>query len=197
MQPAVYRRTEAKNHETAAAIHAITPERKVIVGGNRWNSVYELKNLYVTDNPNIIYTFHMYDPFLFSHQRASWVPAHAAYEKPVAYPFAVDDHLEFFGEQLPLHMERGMIIDQDYLRKVFTPAMEFIKKNGRPLYLGEYGAIFHSDDDSAVRWYNDVADLCLEYGIGRAVWSYRGFSKITDEQNEVHDLRMVEAITRK
>ena len=76
-------------------------------------------------------------------------------------------------------------------------AAEFIEKNGRPLYLGEYGAIANCDDDSAVRWYNDVADLCLEYGIGRAVWSYRGFAKITDAQNEVHDIRMVEAIVRK
>jgi len=119
------------------------------------------------------------------------------YTKPVAYPFAVDDHLAYFGESLPAHMARGMTVDKDYLRKVFAPAVEFIEKNGRPLYLGEYGAIANGDDDSAVRWYNDVADLCLEYGIGRAVWSYRGFSKITNAQNEVHDIRMVEAIARK
>ena len=183
--------------ETAAAIHAVTPDRKVIVGGNKWNSVWELKNLYVTDNPNIVYTFHMYEPFIFSHQRASWIPNHVKYTKPVTYPFAADDHLEYYGGQLPAQMERGGMVGKEYLRKIFAPAAEFIETNKRPLYLGEYGAIANCDDDSAVRWYNDVADLCLEYGIGRAVWSYRGFAKITDERNEVHDIRMVEAIVRK
>ncbi len=182
--------------KTAAEIHAITPERTIIVGGNFWNSVNELKNLYITDNPNIGYTFHMYEPFLFSHQRASWT-GNANYKKPVTYPFAVDDHAEFWGDHLPAHMERGGVVDKSYLRKIFAPAIEFIAKNNRPLYLGEYGAISNADDDSAVRWYNDIADLCHEYGIGRAVWSYRGFSLITDAKNEVHDVRMVEAITRK
>jgi len=183
--------------ETAAAIHEITPERKVIVGGNKWNSVYELKNLYVTDNPNIVYTFHMYEPFLFSHQRASWIPNHVSYKKPVTYPFLYDDHAEYYGGGTPAHMGPGVMVDKAYLRHVFAPAAEFIRKNNRPLYLGEYGAIANADDDSAVRWYNDVADLCLEYGIGRAVWSYRGFSRITDAENKVHDIRMVKAITRK
>ncbi|MBP3293395.1 MAG: hypothetical protein J6N32_06560, partial [Clostridia bacterium] len=112
-------------------------------------------------------------------------------------PFAADDHLDYYGGQLPAQMERGGMVDKEYLRKIFAPAAEFIETNKRPLYLGEYGAIANCDDDSAVRWYNDVADLCLEYGIGRAVWSYRGFAKITDERNEVHDIRMVEAIVRK
>jgi len=183
--------------KTAAAIHAITPERKVIVGGNKWNSVFELKNLVVSDNPNILYTFHMYEPFLFSHQRAGWMPNTAAYTKPVTYPFLYDDHSAFYEGNPPAHMGPGVIIGKEFLRKVFEPAIEFIRKNNRPLYLGEYGAIANADDDSAVRWYNDVADLCLEYGIGRAVWSYRGFSRITNPDNSVNDMRMVKAITRK
>ena len=183
--------------ETAAAIHKITPDRKIIVGGNRWNSVYELKNLQVSENRNILYTFHMYEPFLFSHQRAGWIPSHAEYLKPVTYPYFFDDHTGYYSGGAPAHMGPGTIIGKDYLRKVFEPAAEFIRKNNRPLYLGEYGAISYADDDSAVRWYHDIADLCLEYGIGRAVWSYRGFANITDRDNKVHDIRMVQAISRK
>jgi len=183
--------------ETAAAIHAVAPDRKIIIGGNRWNSVYELKNLHISDNPKILYTFHMYDPFLFSHQRAGWIPDHVNYKKPVTYPYLFDDHCEYYKDNVPANMGPGIMIDKNYLRKVFEPAAEFIRTNNRPLYLGEYGAISHADDDSAVRWYNDVADLCLEYGIGRAVWSYRGFANITNADNQVHDIRMIRAISRK
>ena len=139
----------------------------------------------------------MYEPFLFSHQQASWIPNHVSYKKSVTYPYLFDDHAESYSGGVPSHMGPGVMIDKEYLRHMFAPAAEFIRKNNRPLYLGEYGAIANADDDSAVRWYNDVADLCLEYGIGRAVWSYRGFSRITNAENKVHDIRMVEAISRK
>ncbi|MCR5682576.1 MAG: glycoside hydrolase family 5 protein [Clostridiales bacterium] len=183
--------------DTAARIHAITPERKIIVGPNRWNSVFELKNLAVSPNPNILYTFHMYEPFLFTHQRASWVEQNRNYLKPVTYPFSFDDHRTYYGDSVPYGMERGGMVDRDYLEKILQPAVEFIEKNDRPLYLGEYGVIANADVDSMVNWYRDVADLCLAHGIGRAVWSYRGFAKVTDDNNEIVDGRIIEAIARK
>ena len=182
--------------EAAEVIHGVTPERCVIVGPNRWNSVGELKNLVVSDDPHLLYTFHMYEPHLFTHQRASWEPMNAAYRTPVTYPFAFDDHRAYYGDWIPEHMERGGMVDRAYLERVMAPAFSFIEKTGKPLYLGEYGVIANADDDSAVRWLNDVADICLAHGIGRAVWSYRGFARVTDENNEVADGRIIRAITR-
>ena len=183
--------------EAAEVIRGVTPERRVIVGPNRWNSVSELKNLVVSEDPYLMYTFHMYEPHLFTHQRASWEPKNAAYLTPVTYPFAFDDHVGYYGDRVPEHMDRGGTVDKRYLEAVMRPAFEFIEKTGKPLYLGEYGVIANADDDSAVRWLNDVADICIEHGIGRAVWSYRGFARITDGKNEVADPRMIEAITKK
>lgn len=182
---------------TAAEIHGISPDRRVIVGGNQWNSVFQLKNLTVSDNPNIMYTFHMYEPFLFSHQRASWIENHRSYTKPVTYPFRFGDHAEYYNGNYLYGMTADDMADRHFLDVIFAPAIEFIKKNNRPLYLGEYGAISNSDNDSAVRWYNDVADICIENGIGRAVWSYRGFANITDAEHKPVDERMIKAITRK
>ena len=159
--------------------------------------MFELENLAVSPNPNILYTFHMYEPFLFTHQRASWVEQNRNYTKPVTYPFSFDDHRAYYGDSVPYGMERGGIVDKAYLEKILQPAVEFIEKNDRPLYLGEYGVIANADVDSMVNWYRDVADLCLAHGIGRAVWSYRGFAKVTDENNEIVDGRIIEAIARK
>lgn len=183
--------------ETAEEIFRITPHRRVIVGGNRWNSVQELKNLTVSDNPNIMYTFHMYEPFLFSHQRASWIENHRNYTKPVTYPYCVEDHRGYYNGWTPEGLSEGGMFDKEYLRRFMQPAFDFIEKNSRPLYLGEYGAIAGGDTDSMVNWYNDVADLCLEHGIGRSVWSYRGFATITTPDNQPGDERILRAITRK
>jgi hypothetical protein len=180
----------------ANAIHVITPHRKVIVGGNQWNSVNELKNLDISPNPNVLYTFHMYVPMIFTHQRAGWMENTRRYSPQVDYPVDTEKHLAFYdgdGES----NEKGILLDKEFLRKTLAPAYEFIRVNKRALYCGEYGVINNADTESAIRWCNDIADLLLEYGIGRAVWSYRGFAGLTDSDNEVTNMDYVKAVSRK
>jgi len=54
-------------------IRASNPGRTIFVGPGKWNSVDELKHLVLpADDHNLIVTVHCYDPFLFTHQGASW-----------------------------------------------------------------------------------------------------------------------------
>lgn len=181
--------------ETAAEIHSLDPDRNIIIGGNFYNSVSELKNLVVSKNPHIWYTFHFYHPMIFTHQRASWMENTRGYRIPVEYPVDTSLHSEFYGGNIP-ESEKG-ILDKNYLSRMLQPAFDFIKSNKRPLYCGEYGVISNAPSESTVRWLNDLADLLLGYGIGRAVWSYRGFSRITDSENNVTSPALTAAVSRK
>ncbi len=181
--------------ETAAAIHAADPERNIIVGGNYYNSMNELKNLVISDDPRIWYTFHCYSPMIFTHQRAGWMENTRRYIHPVEYPVDTALHADFYNGKIP-DSEKG-ILDKKYLTWVLQPAFDFIEKNKRPLYCGEYGVISNASIGSALHWQNDMADLLLEHGIGRAVWSYRGFSRITDQNNQVTSEALVHAVSKK
>ena len=180
---------------TAAAIHSVSPKRKIIVGGNYWNSVSELSNLTVSENPDILYTFHMYHPMIFTHQAAGWMENTRRYTVPVKYPVDTAEHAAYYNGNIP-EDEKG-ILGKKYLERVLAPAFEFIEKNKRPLYCGEYGVISNASTESAIKWCNDLADLFLEHGIGRAVWSYRGFSAITGDSNEVLNIDYVKAVSKK
>lgn len=62
----------------AAAIRAADPERMLFVErlnaiGHDWNEDAEL-NFFTIADPNVVYEFHFYEPFVFTHQKASWVP---------------------------------------------------------------------------------------------------------------------------
>ncbi len=176
----------------AARIRESAPDRYIIVGGNYWNSVGQLKDLTVSDDPKVVYTFHFYQPMIFSHQRAPWMKNYTAYTTPVDWPFVGEDHAAFFGGKLPgdLHGK----IDRDYLSRQLEPAREFIEKNRRPLYCGECGVISYAPLESQKRWYADVVSLFNELGIGRAVWSYRGFASLTTPDDRVTDEELVRII---
>jgi len=183
--------------ETAEAIFAITPARKVIVGSDHFNMVQGLKNLTISSNPNVLYTFHLYEPMLFSHQRAYWWEPYCSYLRSVCYPCKFEEHREFYGDRIPDGMTENGVFDKEYIRRVMQPAIDFMKKSNRPLYIGEYGVYETADQESMVRWYNDMADLCLEYGMGRSAWSYRGFATITTADNQPGDERIIRAISRR
>lgn len=194
----VWKDTEPWNRlwqETADEIFKISPHRRIIIGSNHNNAVPYLKELTVNPDERLIYTFHCYMPFLFTHQRASWMPRQKAYEKPVTYPYRPDDHLGFYGT-IPDSLKDYEVIDKRYLQDFIQTAIDFGNANGKSLYCGEYGVIRKSDNDSAVRWLSDMADILLANGIGRAVWSYRGFSAITSWDNTSWNEAMVEAIAR-
>lgn len=59
--------------ELLDVIRQTNPTRKILVGGVRWNSVGALLDFEMPNDPNLIATFHYYDPFEFTHQGASWV----------------------------------------------------------------------------------------------------------------------------
>ena len=55
-----------------AAIRETDPNRPVIVAGDGWGNLASLVALGELGLPNIIYDFHFYDPFIFTHQGAGW-----------------------------------------------------------------------------------------------------------------------------
>lgn len=55
------------------AIHKIDKNRTLIIGASNFNSIYELSRSVPMRDDNIIYTFHFYEPFFFTHQGADWV----------------------------------------------------------------------------------------------------------------------------
>ena len=64
------------NDLAAAALDVIretNPYRPVLIGPVGYNSVDRLADLVLPDDPNLITTVHVYEPFEFTHQGATWV----------------------------------------------------------------------------------------------------------------------------
>ena len=75
-----------------SAIRAIDPRRVIVLGGNRYNSPDQLKELQRPTDENILYTFHYYAPIIFTHQKAPWVPATLEYNTTIDYPGECPGH---------------------------------------------------------------------------------------------------------
>lgn len=58
--------------DALAIVRQTNPDRPVLIGPVGYNSVGRLDDLTLPDDPNLIATVHIYEPFSFTHQGATW-----------------------------------------------------------------------------------------------------------------------------
>lgn len=162
-----------------SAIRKNAPDTKIIIGGVRWNSVRSVSLLSPPHDKNIVYSFHCYEPLIFTHQKAYWVKAMPP-EQHINYPATINalvDATAVLGESYTDIFEdcKDMVnIDDKFFERIFKPAADTAKRHGIPLYCGEYGVIDRTPVADALRWYHDIEKAFKSYGIGSAIWNYKG-----------------------
>lgn len=186
--------------QAVEAIREIDRNRVIIIGGNNYNSVRTLNEMDRLEDDNLVYTFHFYEPHIFTHQKAGWEQHMKELDFVVSYPSGNEEYQkyltksEFFRDKLECEEKMG----KDYIRNYLQPALEFIRERNVPLYCGEYGVIDHAPIESNLRWHEDVSDLLIEYGIGRAVWSYKLMSfPLVNRDSKVINQELIKIVSKK
>jgi hypothetical protein len=192
------------NRLAARAVAAIREEdadRPVVVGTNLWNQAATFPDLRPIDDDNLIYTFHFYDPILFTHQKARWMPEMVYYDRAVPYPGrppelretadrAAAEGQDFVAGKLAelakLYGDRPH--DRAMLAEFLAPALAFRDANDAEIYCGEFGVIHLAPDEDARRWFRDVLGLFTAEAIGWSVWTYKGKGfGVVDAEGRVAD----------
>jgi len=186
--------------ETIEAIRKLDKTRMIYVGGNNYNSPSELKNIANIEDDYIVYNFHFYNPFFFTHQKASWSQSAMDYNKNVIYPGVYEGMEDFIASRPEYDYMKDLInlqLDKELLRKELRDALEFQKEHQCRLYCGEYGVIALTDLESRIRWHADYVSLLREYGIGSACWSYKEMDfEIYANDGKLLDQRFIDIMTQ-
>ena len=153
------------------------PDRKIVIGSNRWQSVNTFDQLRIPEGDrNIILSFHFYTPMLITHYKASWTGV-GRYKGPVNYPGQLVDPQAI--ETLPKDIARIVkgnngIYNRDVLRKLLKKPLEVSRKHNLPLYCGEWGCYRTTPREARLAWYKDVRSILEENNIAWANWDYKG-----------------------
>jgi len=182
------------------AIRELEPERTIVIGSNRWQATDTFDDLKVPANdPNIILSFHFYEPFILSHYRAKWT-ALKDYKGGVNSPGVVLTKEEY--DKAPDHvkpeLERfvGKEFNKVTLYSLWQEPIEKAKALGLPLYCGEFGIVTDAPDRDRLDWYRDMMELFAESNIGYANWNYRSNNYGLFE-GEVKNENLIQIVTRR
>ncbi len=187
----------------AEQIRQEAPDHTIIATGARWSGLEDLMRAEPIALANVIYTFHYYEPFPFTHQGATWTSAQVQLLRSVPYPStpeAVQPNLrqeptlagQFWLEQYGLNRWDSQRVDA-----TLGFAEKWSHLHRAPVYCGEFGVLRdYVEPAMRARWLQDMRVALEKHKIGWAMWDYQAnFGVVTKKDGKtVPDPEVLKAL---
>ncbi|HRE46130.1 MAG TPA: cellulase family glycosylhydrolase [Aggregatilineales bacterium] len=182
-------RWAAMQPEIVATLREGAPDHTLIATGALWSSLETLLRLTPLADPNVIYEFHFYDPFAFTHQGATWIG-----ENPVTrlreVPFPPNETAMTRLYNRKRNDPDALRAAQAYAEENWTPeritkrlaeAGAWAKKYGVRVICTEFGVYSeYAPPQDRANWHGAVVKALEGQGIGWTMWEYdRSFGLVT------------------
>jgi hypothetical protein len=206
-----------------AAVRSTAPGLRVILTGACGSLPEGLLALEPADDPNAIFTFHYYWPYLFSHQGATWMTEEPMYRylRSVPWPAAagdLDSATAAFSDQVmadaalsSAERETLLVEGRDKLATYFAAEVdgsiidehfshidewrELRNVSSDRILLGEFGATKWASPLDRARYVRDVRRAAEARGFGWAFWNLFDVMGLTvDDHTRTLDGGILEAL---
>ena len=163
-------------------IRAFAPDMRIIIGGYYNNSIEGLKDIAEPVDDKVVYTFHCYEPLIFTHQGAHWVDGmNTSFRMPFesTYKQYAENSASNFGSWQSLEVSNLAGFDPEkqlgieYFEKLVEEAIRVAEERNVPLYCGEYGVINFATPEDTMKWYRQICACFDKHHIARAAWIYK------------------------
>jgi endoglucanase len=168
------------NARLAAAIRKSAPQHTIMTSGPNWGGIDGLRKLKLLEDPNVVYSFHCYDPFAFTHQGATWAGPDVKPLRGVPYPSSPEAVAPLLAELEQFPGSKKMI--ENYgkqqwnkakLAARFKEGIQWGARNKVPLYCGEFGVFPpYAKPEHRANWFRDFGQVLAENQIGWSVWGW-------------------------
>jgi aryl-phospho-beta-D-glucosidase BglC (GH1 family) len=187
----------------AEQIRAAAPQFTLIAAGAHYSGLEDLLRLEPIAFSNVIYTFHDYEPFPFTHQGATWTSPQVRSERNIPYPSTPEAVQPDLAQQPDLSGE--WFVEQYGLNRWDAARVEatvgFAAKWGQlhhvPVYCGEFGVLRdYANPAMRARWIEDMRVAMEHNHIGWAMWDYQANFGVVSKANGVTtpDVQVLKAL---
>lgn len=185
------------------AIRKAAPQNTIIAAGAHWSGLGDLLALEPLADTNVIYTFHDYEPFPFTHQGATWTSPQVRPERAIPYPSTPDNIAPKLDEEPNLSWQFFLDNygedrwDAQRVENTIEFAARWSQLHHVPVYCGEFGVFRDfSPPASRFQWLHDMRVALEKNHIGWAMWDYQGGFGVVRKANgtTTPDVQVLEAL---
>jgi len=179
------------------AIREITAQHYIIVGAEGYNNISYLVANKPYHAPRVIYNFHFYQPYVFTHQGASWID-NSIYGllHSVPYPSTPQNVAPLIAETSDTAVKNvlstygSICYNAKVLDNVIKEASDWAHTYHVPLICDEFGVYKkYAPAQDRLQYLQDVRSIFDKYGMSWAMWDFDGrFGFITYPSGSRHDI---------
>ena len=191
--------------ELVAAIRGSAAKNTIIVTGAQNSDILGLLALPPLPVDGLVYVFHYYEPFSFTHQGEDWNDSYAKFlvHQHVKYPYipasaraAAAKVPELTQRLFALHDMEGAT--KNRIESDFYIVAEWAKLHQVSVICDEFGVIRPGPDPrDRAQWAHDVRILLEKYGFGWTFWDYSSDAFGLAHAPNQFDERVVKALGMK
>jgi len=180
-----YTRWSKQQRRLVSAIRKQAPRHTIIAAAVDFSNINGLLEEEPLADPNIVYTFHDYEPMTFTHQGATWAGPGLSALRGIPYPSSPENVAPLLAA-LPESVQNGLEVygalhwDITTMDQRIKMAAAWGADNHVPLWCGEFGVYRDfAPPASRARWIADMRVTLEKYGIGWDMWDYQGSFALT------------------
>ncbi len=156
-----------------SVIRQIDTSRTLIFMPAEWGGSGAINKLEIPDDDNLIFSFHFYNPFSFTHQGAEWV----------------ENSNDWLGTRwLGTADEKKAIEDE------FNFVKSWAEQNNVPVYIGEFGAYNKADLTSRSLWTSFVTRTAESMNMSWAYWEFAAGFGVYDKDSQKWNAQLLQAL---
>ncbi len=178
----------AQQEQFVTAIRVHAPNHTIIATADDKSGHDALSMTFPLSDPNVIYGFHYYYPFVFTHQGADWTDMPAPIDS-LTYP-SYDSNCLMVKEAVGNHQKEAVnwYCKEGWNRQKHEEKLgqlyEWSKRYGVKVWAGEFGAFPNKADKTSVfNYLFDVRSTLESYQFGWSVWEYAGWLGRLEDHN--------------
>ena len=189
--------------EDIDSIRTVDKKHTIIFGDAKWYSISLLAKGKKLNDDNIIYAIHTYEPFVFTHQGASWTDLKSI--KNLMFPYDKERWSEYsadFGvtKAVPSNYKKNIqnyykIGSKEYILSLILPAKQWAVENDVPVIINEFGAYnVKTDKQSVLNYMTAMREISDTLQIPLTHWGYTGGFSLFESTDGVKGTKLIDGM---
>ena len=189
--------------EDIDSIRTVDTTHTIIFGDASWYSIELLSQGEPLNDNNVIYAIHTYEPFVFTHQSASWAETKTI--KNLMFPYDKEKWSEYSAD---FGVTKGTVKwvkdavknyymngSKEAILKIVLPAKEWAVKKNVPVIINEFGAYnLKTDKQSVLNYMTAMREISDTLQIPLTHWGYTGGFALFESTDGVKGTQLIEGM---
>ena len=157
-------------HDT---VRDLLPQHTILLTGSPLSMTWSLPETIDSGDHDVVYTFHLYQPMLVTHQGADWIPFYQPF-RGLAYPPNADNIRMMTNPRTQAELVGFAKNGKTLIQREVDHSAAWSESHHVPLVTTEFGIYSAASPATRAAWLREARTRLEDAHIGWTVWEYKG-----------------------